>query len=131
MYDNSVVELAVQGQWSFRVTGIFDQSAPGTPLDSPMIDVTNAPNAAFKQTSSGSYVGISTQFGSVLIDPNDGAFQMLDANQNVITRSAQLISYTPSVQETSAMFAQVDSQNDTCAAVYPATDANGGHRMLA
>ena len=136
MADGSTVELAVAGLWSFRVTAIFDHSAAGAPLVSPIVPATYSAYADFKTTSGpAAFVGIATAFGEARIDPTSGAFVLLDAEQNVLTQTPQLATLQTSAAafsfENSTTAVGTLASNATCASVFPSTDARGGRRTSA
>ncbi len=136
MADGSTIELAVAGLWSFRVTAIFDHSAAGAALASPIVPASYSAYADFKTTSGpASFVGIATAFGEARIDPTSGAFVLLDAEQNVLTQTPQLASLQTSSSafsfENSTTAVGTLASNATCASVFPSTDARGGRRTSA
>jgi hypothetical protein len=135
MADGSTIEIAVAGLWSFRVTAIFDHSAAGAPLVSPIVPDAYSAYADFKTTSGpGSFVGIATAFGEARIDPTSGAFALLDENQNVLTQTSQLASLQSSSSSSFSFdnsTAAAGASNATCASVFPSTDARGGRRTSA
>lgn len=82
--NGSPVTLEAFGQSAFRL-GVGRDGH-----DSSLFVVDPKSYADFKQIQNGSYVGISTAFGSLQIDPQSAAFQMLDSNGEILTQSSNL-----------------------------------------
>lgn len=85
--DKSIVELAVEGLTSFRVSVSYNGSP--TMIDSNMIDQ-HIDYAKFTISNSSSIVGLKTSFGEIQLNSDTGAFSMLDSKGNKITTTDKL-----------------------------------------
>lgn len=91
------VELAVEGDSAFRVSVSYDSNIDAGKIETTMVD-DHATNAKYAKVQKDGYVGIQTDFGSVLINPDTDAFEMLDANGQSITSAAALSKYKDPTQ---------------------------------
>jgi len=119
--DNSIVELAVEGLTSFRVS----VSYMGVPIanESPMIDNQNK-YAAFTVTHNGSMVGIKTSFGEIRLDSQTGAFSMVNAKGGNISSTHKLSEKVSTV----SLPRDGKPQDDTCLNFVQGNDISSGSR---
>lgn len=117
------VELAVQGNSSFRVSVSYD-GLP-TQISTPMIADQNV-TAPYTVISSGAWFGIRTLFGSVRVNNVTNSFEMYDANGNVLTSTQQFASYESSVEVLGNKATQ-----STCNTAHTGYDVNGASRTPA
>ena len=99
------VELAVEGEASFRVSVVNGSAAAPAQIATPMV-VAKAAYAKFSVAANGNVVTLSAPtIGSVSIDSQSGAFALAGPDGAVLTRAARLLSAAPAAAEAAAVAA--------------------------